>query len=57
MSMKERLKRQIYEIESKIQVDTDILGYLKQRLVEIETLEKKCPVYPNPCDEKSLLQE
>ena len=57
MSMKERLKRQIYEIESKIQVDTDILGYLKERLVEIETLEKKCPVYPNPCDEKSLLQE
>ena len=57
MSMKEKLRRQIQEMENKITIDTDILQYLKQRLVELEELERKFPQPLNPCGEKSLLQE
>lgn len=42
MSMKERLIKQIEELETNIQVDTDIKEYLKTRLREIENLEKSC---------------
>lgn len=59
MTTKDRLRKQILEIEREIEVDTDILGYLKKKLVELDELDNKINSSnsSNPCSEKSLLQE